>query len=293
MQSDKSCGTIERMCKEDDMQTFYENRNEDLYCRDSRYASKTMGYTSHLHSHIELGFLFSGHTRVTVDSEVYDVRAGDVVVVFPNQIHRFETVEREKYILLIVNPDLLPEFSAQLTGCLPASNLLAGAAKDKELEELILRISDTYYGDEPYKEMILRGYLLSFFGKLLQRADLREVQSRDYHVLGMILNYCISNSDKNLSLGHLERELHISKYYISHIMSNKLHMGFNDYINSLRVSNACKHLVKSNRTVTEISEIVGFNTMRTFNRAFSKQMGCTPSEYRAQKRTKENPKRNH
>ena len=268
------------------MQTFYEKRNEDFYCRDSRYATKTMGYTSHLHYHIELGFVLRGHTRVTVDSEKYDVRDGDVIVVFPNQIHRFETVEREQYILLIVSPDLMPELEGQLAGCLPSSNLLRGAAKDEELRSLIERISELYYGEEPYKDVILRGYLLAFFGKLLQKLELRQVQSRDYHVLGMILNYCITHSDKNLSLGLLERELHISKYYISHTMSNKLHMGFNDYINSLRVSNACKHLVNSDRTVTEISEIVGFNTMRTFNRAFVKQMGCTPSEYRIQKRDK-------
>ena len=60
-------------------------------------------------------------------------------------------------------------------------------------------------------------------------------------------------------------------------------MGFNDYINSIRVSNACKYLTKSDRSVTEISDLVGFNTMRTFNRAFQKQMGMTPSEYRAKK----------
>ena len=275
------------------MRAFYEKRNEDLYCRDSRYATKTMGYTSHLHSHIELGFLLEGHTRVTVDSVQYDVRGGDVVVVFPNQIHRFETVEREKYVLLIVNPDLLEDLSVELTETIPVSNLLVGAAEDGELRDLIFRISDTYYGNEPYKDMILRGYLLSFFGKLLRRVELKEIQVRDYHVLGMILNYCINHSDKNLSLGLLERELHISKYYISHMMSSKLHMGFNDYINSLRVSNACKYLAKGDRTVTEISEIVGFNTMRTFNRAFLKQMGCTPSEYRAKKRSKDYPKRGH
>ncbi|MBR2353368.1 MAG: helix-turn-helix domain-containing protein, partial [Clostridia bacterium] len=253
------------------MQTFYEKRNEDLYCRDSRRASKTMGYTSHLHYHIELGFVYRGHTRVTVDSVEYDVRDGDVIVVFPNQIHRFETVEKEQYVLLIVNPDLLPELDSVFSGSLPASNLLQGAAEDEELIALIRRISDTYYGEEPYKDVLLRGYLLAFFGKLFQKIELKEVQSRDYHVLGMILNYCITHSDKNLSLGILERELHISKYYISHTMSNKLHMGFNDYINSLRVSNACKHLIKGERTITEISEIVGFNTMRTFNRAFVKQ----------------------
>ncbi len=264
-------------------QTFYERRNDDLYCRDSRFASKTMGYTSHLHYHIELGFMLHGHTRVTVDSRVYEVQDGDIIVVFPNQIHRFETVQKEQYILLIVNPDMMPELSEQFSGTLPASNLLKGAAEDPELKELIFKISDTYYGNEPYRDVILRGHLLAFFGRLMQKADLRDVQSRDYHVLGTILNYCINHSDKPLTLGMLERELHISKYYISHMMSSKLHMGFNDYVNSLRISAACKHLVKTDLTVTEISELVGFNTMRTFNRAFIKQIGCTPSEYRAKK----------
>jgi AraC-like DNA-binding protein len=78
----------------------------------------------------------------------------------------------------------------------------------------------------------------------------------------------------------LERDLHISKYYISHVMSQKLNIGFNDYVNSLRISSACRLLRKSDRSITEISELVGFNTLRTFNRAFFKQMGVTPSDYR-------------
>ncbi len=265
------------------MEAFYQNRNDDFYCRDSRRSGKTMGYISHLHYHIELGFVTGGRTRVTIDSECYDVCAGDVIMVFSNQIHRFETVEKEQYVLLIVNPDFLPEFTRQFTGSLPVSNLVKGAADDEDLRALMEEISKTYYSEEPYREMILRGYLLAFFGKLFQRMELKDIQSRDCRVLGMILNYCINHSDKNLSLGMLEKELHISRYYISHIMSSKLHVGFNDYINSLRVSNACKYLLKSDRSVTEISEIVGFNTLRTFNRAFVKQMGTTPSAYRMKK----------
>ena len=68
-------------------------------------------------------------------------------------------------------------------------------------------------------------------------------------------------------------------------MNNRLNMGFNDYINSIRVSNACKYLKKTELSITEISDVVGFNTMRTFNRAFQKQLGVTPSEYRANKRS--------
>ena len=263
------------------MPARYENRSSDIYCRDSRFATKTMGYISHLHNHIELGFVMGGHTKVTVDSTVYDVHGGDIIVVFPNQIHQFETVERENYILLIVDPELMPELTSVFTSSVPLSNLIKGGADDEELLGLITRISDVYRSDQLYKDPILHGYILAFFGKLLQKIQLEDIQSRDYHVLGTIINYCTINYDKNLSLSLLERELHISKYYISHVMHDKLGIGFNDYVNSLRVSNACILLLETNMTITQISDSVGFNSIRTFNRAFTKQMNVSPSAYRS------------
>lgn len=266
------------------MQAVYENRNEDFYCRDSRHSSKGLSYHSHLHYQIEMAVVFEGHTHLTVDSSEYDVLGGDILIVFPNQIHEFCTMRKEDFILLKVNPELLPDLLAQFTSSLPKSNVIRGAAKDEDLSLLIHKISETYYGDEPLKDSILRGYLLAFFCKLLQKMELRDVRSGDYHALGLIMNYCNANSDKDLSLNVLERELHLNRYYISHVLNSKLHIGLNDYINSLRVSNACKCLLNSERTITEISDEVGFNTLRTFNRAFVKQMGMTPSEYRRKKR---------
>ena len=266
------------------MQAVYENGSKELYCRDSEYNGGTIGYRSHLHYQIELALIFEGQTHITVDSEEYTAYGGDAFIVFPNQIHAYTTIEREKYILLKVNPELIPELLPQLTTLVPRSALIKGGADDKELSELVRRISAAYRGDEPFKDAILRGLLLIFLAKLLQRLELHESQSGDYHVVGAIMNYCNENYHKPLSLNILAKDLHLNKYYISHIMSNKLNIGFNDYINSLRVSNACRLLVKSDKTVTEISEEVGFNTLRTFNRAFSKNMSCTPSEYRRRKK---------
>lgn len=267
------------------MRVYYENQTTDYFgCRDSRFTTLPLRCTSHLHYHIELAFLLEGKTCAIVDSQEYQMKAGDILLAFPNQIHRFESLEREKYVLLLVSPEMIPELLGQFTEALPASNLISGAAKDPELQELVYRISDTYVRNEPFKDTLIRGYLLIFFCKLLQKMELRDMQLGDHQVLDSILNYCTLHFDKNLSLELLERELHVSKYYISHVMNSKLHIGFNDYVNSLRVSSACKLLVKSDDSVTQISETVGFNTLRTFNRAFQKQMGMTPSEYRAKKK---------
>lgn len=225
-----------------------------------------------------------GETLAVVDSQEYMMRAGDVLVVFPNQIHRFESPEKEKYVLLLVSPEIVPELLGQFTEALPESNVIVGAANDAELREMSYHISDIYHGEEPFREAMLRGSLLVFFCKLLQQMELKDTKMGDHHVLDSVLNYCMLHFDKNLSLELLEKELHVSKYYISHMMNQKLHIGFNDYVNSLRISAACKRLVKSDDTVTEISEAVGFNTLRTFNRAFQKQMGMTPSDYRAKKK---------
>ena len=267
------------------MQTYYENRTSDyIACRDSRFTEIALACQSHLHYHIELAFLLEGETRAVVDSQEYTMRAGDILVAFPNQIHRFETLSTEKYVLLLVSPELIPELLGQFTEALPGCNLIVGAAKDAELREMIYRISDIYYGTEAFRETMLRGALLVFFCKLLQRMELKDTKGGDHHVLDSVLNYCMLHFDKNLSLDLLEKELHVSKYYISHMMHQRLHIGFNDYVNSLRISAACKLLVKSDKTVTEICETVGFNTLRTFNRAFQKQMGMTPSDYRAKKK---------
>ena len=95
-----------------------------------------------------------------------------------------------------------------------------------------------------------------------------------------VIQYCSQNFTKDLSLTILEEELHLNKYYISHLFGDKLGMRFNDYINSLRISESCRLLRMSALSITEISDASGFGTLRTFNRAFIKQMGMSPSEYR-------------
>ena len=107
--------------------------------------------------------------------------------------------------------------------------------------------------------------------------------------LRAIISYCTEYFAENLSLSTLESELHLNKYYISHLFSTKLGLRFNDYVNSLRISYACDALRHNTASVTEIAAQVGFGTPRTFNRAFLKQMGCTPSEYRRGKRPSGEP----
>ncbi|MBQ4117265.1 MAG: helix-turn-helix transcriptional regulator, partial [Clostridia bacterium] len=92
--------------------------------------------------------------------------------------------------------------------------------------------------------------------------------------------FCNENYMNNIYLEDAAEALHVSKYYISHLLNNKLNISFNDYINSLRITDAVYLLEKKEGGITEIAQRCGFNTARTFNRAFKSVYGVSPSAYK-------------
>ncbi len=262
------------------MQVFYENKSEKFYCRDSRETS--LQCAPHLHYHIEIAIIYDGKCEATVgNTGAMSANGGDIILVFPNQVHSFKTINPERHILLVTDPTLFPEFSHIFSDYLPASNVIRGAANDSELRALTKSISKAFSDSKlPYRDTVLRGYFLAFLGRLFALAKFTKTDSEDMHAIGFVVNYCMANYQKNLSLDLLEHELHINKFYISHIINQKLHMGFNDYINSIRTTTACRYLDEGKLPIVEISELVGFNSVRTFNRAFAKHIGMTPREYK-------------
>ncbi len=53
-----------------------------------------------------------------------------------------------------------------------------------------------------------------------------------------------------------------------------------EYINETRIRNAARMLLETDKTVIEIAFESGFNSLRTFNRAFARQVKVSPTQYR-------------
>lgn len=260
----------------------YEKRSTDFYYRSDRGRTISLGCRPHLHYHIEFFYLIEGKVSAWVDSVEYTVLPGDLLIAFPNQLHQYRSNDssNERYSLFIVSPDFVPEFAGIFNSTLPRSSVVRNVGGFDRLTGLIGGMAQISRLDVQYRDEILRGYLTAFFGQLLPMITLDGVSPGDSHAVREVVNYCSQNYTGNLSLDLLEEELHLNKYYISHLFSSKLGIRFNDYVNSLRISHACRLLRDSELSVTEISDAVGFNTQRTFNRAFLRFRSCTPVEYR-------------
>jgi AraC-like DNA-binding protein len=85
------------------------------------------------------------------------------------------------------------------------------------------------------------------------------------------------------SLTSLARELSISLNYLSQVINESFQQSFNDFINSYRINESKRILEEKHnpkKTILEIAYEVGFNSKSTFNKAFKKNAGCTPREFK-------------
>jgi ligand-binding sensor domain-containing protein/AraC-like DNA-binding protein len=89
--------------------------------------------------------------------------------------------------------------------------------------------------------------------------------------------------DPDLTLKKLAERLHVHYNHISRIINEKYGSSFNNYINRYRVEEAQRRLADpelGKKNILEIMYDVGFYSKSTFNTAFKKFAGCSPSEYR-------------
>ena len=249
---------------------------------------RNLGPTPHLHTHIEIVLIKEGTTVVAADDIECVANTGDLFIAFPNQIHYYlDKTERVHHEILIVSPDICPEFSQIFKTMIPRSPVLVGASENARITQAIGNVIDIHKEDAVFADTEVRGYLLALFSELFRVMEFSENGSCETDIMKSIIHFCYENYDTDISLQAISDELHISRYYISHLFNRKLHTGFNDYINSLRISRATEMLKSGDTPVTEIAYAVGYNSIRTFNRCFQSIMKMTPKEYRGRKRQKQ------
>ncbi len=262
----------------------YEQKSLDIEIHNRVGKPSRLQCTPHLHRELEIVWMLEGRAQAYADAVSTSLESGDVYLSFPNQIHHFDSFAPEKYYLLIIKPDMMPDLMELFHTATPSSPVIRGAGNDPRVRELFEALDDicnrSAPADSSYSQTLKRGYLLALLSELLSRMSISKLNMGDSGALRSIVSFCAQNFSEDLSLSMLEERLHLNKYYISHLFSEKLGMRFNDYVNSLRISEACGLLLNSKFSITEISEHVGFNTLRTFNRAFMKLLSVSPSDYR-------------
>ncbi|MGN0107165.1 MAG: helix-turn-helix transcriptional regulator, partial [Hominilimicola sp.] len=96
-----------------------------------------------------------------------------------------------------------------------------------------------------------------------------------------ILSYITQNYNSISGIEEVASRFYITKYHLCRLFKQHTGLTITHYITQIRLQHACELLTDTNKSVTAIAMECGFNSSMYFCKTFKKNIGMTPSEFRA------------
>ncbi|WP_139904474.1 response regulator transcription factor [Clostridium thermarum] len=202
-------------------------------------------------------------------------------------IEALKFANREKLqecIKNIFNPVILNEMSQASIGiiCVELINIVNRIARESGIN-----IKDIYSdGEIPYEEMKkyetineVRDWILSVYERVLKFIEISEISSDYSEPTRKAISFIHKNYSSNISLNDAAEEIGVNSSYLSRIFKKDCGIGFNEYLNHIRVEHAKWFIENRDFKLKDITKRVGFNSYTYFFTVFKEFIGITPQEY--------------
>lgn len=95
-----------------------------------------------------------------------------------------------------------------------------------------------------------------------------------------ILEYLQDNYYQDISLSVVAEKFGYSEQYLSKLFKKAMGENFLEYLAKIRVDRAKKLMLESEKSINEISQLVGYSNVQTFIRVFKKLENITPGQFK-------------
>lgn len=125
----------------------------------------------------------------------------------------------------------------------------------------------------------IRSWGKNELSKLVYRVE-KEKNGTFENVIGRAKQYINENYNKDITLEDVADHIFLNPVYFSRLFKEQTGENYIDYLIKVRMENAVKLLQDPHYKVNQISEKVGYNSLRYFYKIFKRYKGQTPTEYR-------------
>lgn len=125
-------------------------------------------------------------------------------------------------------------------------------------------------------------WLTEIFNTIISYSENRKVSDKKY--IDKVLEYIHSNYKKDIDVNTMAQEIGISYSQLRRVFVEELGVNLVNYVNNLRIEEAKRVLVDSDKSIYDIALSLGYNNDQSFNRFFKKFEGITPGEFRNKNR---------
>ncbi|MDD7402514.1 MAG: AraC family transcriptional regulator [Butyribacter sp.] len=232
-------------------------------------------------------FLYSnqGCGRLTTEGKTIDIPEKSIIFLPANVPHSYEATTDVWDVRWFVPsgtgvPDLLKKFNFTKCKVFPVANL-------SSLDEIHNKIHMAFQINTKESLFFSASYtyefLFEFYKQYMQCTNTTAVQYRKR--LTPLIDYIEHHYAENLTQKTLCRQIGVSPQHLCRMIQQCLGTRPMEYLARTRISHACDFLVKTQKSIEDISYDVGFNNLNYFCKTFKKYTSMTPGNYRIANRT--------
>lgn len=254
----------------------------------------------HFHNHLEIGICHSDSGFMEIKGETVPFKAGDVTFIpryLPHTTYSSPN-EASLWSYLFFSPEEL--FQHSITGAfnnfepnlwmIQGQHCILNKDNYPKVYTLATSVVEELQQRNPHYQESAYGLLLSLYIELLRihsrnepltvQDPVSERSLKSDFVISPVLEYIASNYMKPITINDLADLCHLSTTHFRRTFHEIMGTAPLDFLNSTRIEEACKQLKSTNNSILSISEQVGFQSISSFNRCFSRLMGESPKVWR-------------
>ena len=254
-------------------------------------------YPLHWHEEAELIYVTSGSIKITVWTNTYHAKEGDIVILMPHVIHSIEQIDSidAEYFNIVFHFSLLEKseenvcYDKYLKPFITYEKSVncyepKGSHLNTCLTPLLLSLIENRRESYTTCEYLVKSNLFLIMHYLNQnciQTDHNEMLLQtSYHKIKTALYHVQNSYAKNITVKEAATLCGFSESHFMKLFKELTGMSFTAYLVNYRLELSAKQLLETDQKIIDIATNCGFNNHSYFTRAFQKKYGITPAKYR-------------
>ena len=244
----------------------------------------------HIQTDLLIMILLEGEMTVKYLGGKYQMRNQDIILINPGVSYEIEYSHNAMYGAATFSMSLISSVLKSNNTIFYCNSVVDDGHSYQDLRNLMFKLTAEYASKSHQTDCYRDSLLLKLLDTLVENYQLNKINLRSFesdsdYRIREIMQYIMANLSEDISLNELASQMFVSTSTLSRIFKKNTGEYFADYVMQLRVKSASGLLRHSDQNMTQIAMASGFSNSASFNRAFRKIMGVTPSEYREEYRS--------